>query len=713
LKKNNLYNLAGKIKNCLPEKMKEKSRRSKLEEFLNIDIKNIIKDDARLVVEDLRDELAKHNYYYYIKDNPIISDHQYDMLLRNLSIIEKKYPELITEDSPTQRIGATLEGGFSTVEHGERMLSLQDAFSYQELKDFLVRVYKDLGRGENEVEFICELKIDGSAVSLVYEDGRFVRGATRGDGVLGEDITSNLRTIRAIPLRLFRRTGVKIPLRLEVRGEVYLAKDEFKRINTEREEEGLATFANPRNAAAGSLRQIDPRSTASRRLNIFIYGVVASGELDIASHYEMLNYLAEAGLKINPNIRKTAGFEEIKRYLESWEEKRKDLPYETDGVVIKVNDFSYQRKLGQTSRNPRWAIAYKFPPEEEVTRVLDIKVSVGRTGALTPVAVLRPVTVAGSTISHATLHNEDEIRRKDVKVGDWVVVHKAGDVIPEIVKVIKERRDGSQKEFRMPDKCPVCRSDVIKPEGEVALRCTSMACPAQQYERIVHFASKGTMDVEGLGPAIAEKLLDKKLIKDSADIYYLKYDDIFSLENFKEKSTKNLLGAIEESKKKPLSRLLFAMGIRYVGSHTADVLTRVFADLDSLMHAGYEEIEEIKEIGPKIAESIISFFKQEQNLKVIEKLRKAGVNFSQELKKVLKKEAFAGKTFVLTGKLNDFSRDEAKEIIENFGGRVTSSVSRGTDAVLVGENPGSKLDDARRYNIRLISEEEFKKMIKD
>ncbi|NQT67562.1 MAG: NAD-dependent DNA ligase LigA [Actinobacteria bacterium] len=693
--------------------MKEKSRRSKLEEFLNIDIKNIIKDDARLVVEDLRDELAKHNYYYYIKDNPIISDHQYDMLLRNLSIIEKKYPELITEDSPTQRIGATLEGGFSTVEHGERMLSLQDAFSYQELKDFLVRVYKDLGRGENEVEFICELKIDGSAVSLVYEDGRFVRGATRGDGVLGEDITSNLRTIRAIPLRLFRRTGVKIPLRLEVRGEVYLAKDEFKRINTEREEEGLATFANPRNAAAGSLRQIDPRSTASRRLNIFIYGVVASGELDIASHYEMLNYLAEAGLKINPNIRKTAGFEEIKRYLESWEEKRKDLPYETDGVVIKVNDFSYQRKLGQTSRNPRWAIAYKFPPEEEVTRVLDIKVSVGRTGALTPVAVLRPVTVAGSTISHATLHNEDEIRRKDVKVGDWVVVHKAGDVIPEIVKVIKERRDGSQKEFRMPDKCPVCRSDVIKPEGEVALRCTSMACPAQQYERIVHFASKGTMDVEGLGPAIAEKLLDKKLIKDSADIYYLKYDDIFSLENFKEKSTKNLLGAIEESKKKPLSRLLFAMGIRYVGSHTADVLTRVFADLDSLMHAGYEEIEEIKEIGPKIAESIISFFKQEQNLKVIEKLRKAGVNFSQELKKVLKKEAFAGKTFVLTGKLNDFSRDEAKEIIENFGGRVTSSVSRGTDAVLVGENPGSKLDDARRYNIRLISEEEFKKMIKD
>ncbi len=713
MKKNNLYNLSGEIKNCLPEKMKEKSKRSKLEEFLNIDIKNIIKDDARLIVEDLRDELAKHNYYYYIKDNPIISDHQYDMLLRNLSMIEKKYPELITEDSPTQRIGAPLEGGFSTVEHGERMLSLQDAFDYQELNDFLTRIYKDLERGENEVEFICELKIDGSAVALVYEDGKFARGATRGDGVLGEDITSNLKTIRTIPLRLFEKTGLKISSRLEVRGEVYLAKDEFKRINAEREEEGIATFANPRNAAAGSLRQIDPKNTASRRLNIFIYGAVASGELDISSHYEMLNYLADAGLKINPDIRKAAGLKEIKRYLESWEEKRKDLPYETDGVVIKVNDFGYQRKLGQTSRNPRWAIAYKFPPEEEVTRILDIKVSVGRTGALTPVAVLRPVTVAGSTISNATLHNEDEIRRKDVKVGDWVVVHKAGDVIPEIVKVIKERRDGSQQEFRMPGKCPVCRSDVIKPEGEVALRCTSMACPAQQYERIVHFTSKGAMDIEGLGPAIVEKFLDKKLIKDSADIYYLKYDDVFSLENFKEKSTKNLLGAIDKSKKKPLSRLLFAMGIRYVGSHTAVVLTRVFTDLDSLMHARYEEIEEIKEIGPKIAESIISFFKQEQNLKVIEKLRKAGVNFSPELKKVLKKEAFAGKTFVLTGKLNDFSREEAKEIIENFGGRVTSNVSRGTDAVLLGESPGSKLDDARRYNIRLISEEEFKKMIKE
>ena len=682
-----------------------------LENLIDIDIEKVKYPEK--IVNAIRDELARHNYYYYIKDNPIISDAQYDSLMRNLEALEKKYPELITPDSPTRRIGAPLEGGFSTVEHGERMLSLQDAFSYQELKDFLARVYKDLERGEGEVEFICELKIDGSAVSLVYEDGRFVRGATRGDGVLGEDITSNLRTIRAIPLRLFKKAGVKIPSRLEVRGEVYLAKDEFKRINTEREEEGLATFANPRNAAAGSLRQIDPKNTAGRRLNIFVYGAVVPPELDISSHYRMLNYLSEVGLKVNPNIKKAAGFGEIKRYLESWEEKRKNLPYETDGVVVKVDDFSYQQKLGQTSRNPRWAIAYKFPPEEEVTQILDIKVNVGRTGTLTPVAVLRPVKVAGSTISHATLHNEDEVRRKGVMVGDWVIIHKAGDVIPEIVKVIKERRDGNQKKFMMPEKCPVCGSRVVKPEGEVALRCTSMACPAQQYERIVHFASKGAMDIEGLGPAVVEKLLDKKLIKDAADIYYLKYDDIFSLENFKEKSTQKLLRAIEDSKKRPLPRLLFAMGIRHVGSHTADVLSEVFPDLDSLMHTGYEKIEEIKEIGPKIAESAVTFFKQDDNLKVIEKLRKAGVNFGSAAKRILEKEAFAGKTFVLTGKLNDFSREEATGIIENFGGRVTSSVSRTTDAVLVGESPGSKLDDARRFNIRLISEEEFKKIIRD
>jgi len=680
-------------------------------DLLNINTREIDRGSAQILVEKLRDEINKHNHYYYIKDNPIISDAEYDMLMRNLSKLEERFPDLITEDSPTQRVGAPVEGGFSTVEHGEKMLSLQDVFDYNELKDFLNRVYKDLSINEGEIEFVCELKIDGSAVSLVYENGRFSRGATRGDGIVGEDITSNLKTIKSIPLRLIIKENIKIPPRLEVRGEAYLAKDEFERINREREKEGQSAFANPRNAAAGSLRQVNPKNTARRNLNIFVYGVTSSNETDIGNHYDMLNYLKEVGFRINPNIKKVTTFDEIRQYCESWKDRRKELLYETDGIVIKVNDFSYQARLGHTSRNPRWAVAYKFPPEQGTSRILDIKVNVGRTGALTPVADLKPVTIAGSTISHATLHNEDEIKRKDVKIGDWVLVHKAGDVIPEIIKVIEERRDGSQKEFKMPDRCPVCGSDVIKPEGEAVCRCTSLACPAQQYERIIHFASKGGMDIDGLGSAIVEKLLGSKLIKDSADIYYLKYDDIYSIENFKEKSTKNLLNAIEESKNRSLSRLLYAMGIRFVGSHIADVLDGHFSDLDELMKAKYEDLERINEIGPRIAQSLTAFFKQQQNLEIIEKLRRAKVNFSSELKRVEAKEIFKSKTFVLTGKLDSFSRGKAKDIIEKFGGKVTSSVSGSTDVVVVGKDPGSKLDDARKYNIKTISEEEFNDMI--
>ena len=692
----------------------------KLEYLLNLDIEKV--SNPQEIIKALREEIEKHNYYYYIKDNPIISDAQYDRLMRNLEALEKKYPELITDDSPTQRIGAPIEGGFSTVQHSEKMLSLQDAFSYEELKDFINRVYKELGKSEGgpgsgkspaTVEFVCELKIDGSAVSLVYENGKFVRGATRGDGAFGEDITANLKTINSIPLRLFSKNGLKIPPRLEVRGEVYLGKDEFKRINKEREKEGLPPFANPRNAAAGSLRQIDPANTARRKLNIFVYGAVNSMVPFISGQFELLKYLSEIGFRVNPNIKKVVSFDGIIDYLEFWRDERKNLPYETDGVVIKVDNFEYQRILGQTSKSPRWAIAYKFPPEEEVTKILDIEVSVGRTGVLTPVAILQPVRVAGSTISRATLHNEDEIKRKGVMIGDWVVVRKAGDVIPEIVKVIEERRDGTQKEFKMPDRCPACGSKVVRLEGEVAVRCTSIACPAQQYEKIIHFASKGAMDIEGLGPAVVSKLLEKKLISDPADIYYLKYEDIITLENFKDKSTRNLLKAIEESKNRPLSRLLFALGIKYVGSHTAEVLSKEFPTLDSLMNACYEEIEKIREIGPKIAESIVNFFRQEQNLKVIEKLRKAGVNFGSELKEVTEKEGFVGKTFVITGKLNSFSREEATEIIESSGGRVTSSVSRNTDIVIVGESPGSKLDDARKFGIKTITEEEFKRMIEE
>jgi len=681
------------------------------QELIKIDPGKLNKEEAGKIVGQLRDAINRHNYNYYIKDAPTIDDSHYDRLFRKLELLEERFPDLVTSDSPTQRIGAPLEGGFSTVEHGEKMLSLQDIFDYGELEDFLKRVEKDLGMPSDDIDFTCELKIDGSAVSLVYEDGIFTRGATRGDGLTGEDITSNLRTINSIPLRLRPDGMVKMPQRLEVRGEVYLPREEFLRINNEREEEGLPVFANPRNAAAGSLRQIDPGMTAKRKLNVFLYGGVSGQVEDITAQSAMLEYLKKLGLRVNPNIVTVRGLDNIREYIESWRDARKELSYETDGIVIKVDDFSLQQRLGQTSRNPRWAAAYKYPPEQGITEVLDIKVSVGRTGTLTPVAELKPVKVAGSTISHATLHNEDEIRRKGVMIGDTVIIHKAGDVIPEIVSVVTDKRDGSQKEFKMPDKCPVCGSKAVKLEEEVALRCTSIACPAQQFERIVHFAAKGGMDIEGLGPSIAAKLIENKLIDDVSDIYYLKYDDIFSLENFKEKSTQNLLDAIQESKKKPLSRLLFALGIRFVGSHTADILADNFGDLDRLMKADFEEIQAIKEIGPRIAESVVDFFEEEQNLEVIERLKGAGLNMGGGKKQVREKAAFSGKTFVLTGKLEDYTRDEAGDIIEGFGGKVTSSVSKNTDMVLAGSDAGSKLEKARNLGITVIDEKEFKEMV--
>ena len=678
--------------------------------LLSFDIIKINKDEATGIAEKLRSELNKNNYYYYIKDNPAITDAQYDRLLRNLFDLEARFPEIITPDSPTQRIGAPLEGGFPTIIHSEKMMSLQDAFDYSELKDFIDRVYKDLNLTEGEVEFVCELKIDGLAVSLLYENGKLLRGATRGDGETGEDITSNIKTIKTIPLRLISGAD-NIPSSLEVRGEAYLSKEEFKRINEEREEQGLFVFANPRNSAAGSLRQIDPKITSGRKLNIFIYSMATSSELQIGSHYEILNYLKEIGLRVNPNIKKATGFEEIKKYCESWEDKRKELPYETDGIVIKVDSLAFQKRLGQTTRNPRWAIAFKFPPEEKISRVAGIKISVGRTGALTPVAVLEPVVISGSTVSSATLHNEDEISKKDVRIGDWVIVHKAGDVIPEIVKVITEKRNGAEKAFIMPGKCPVCGSDAIRPEGESVRRCTSLACPAVQYEAIVHFASKSGMDIEGLGPEIVEKLLQNKLIKDVSDIYYLKFEDIIELENFKQKSTNNLLNAIKKSKSQPLQRLLFALGIRFVGVHIADILASNFEDIDGLSKAAFDDVSKIFEIGPRIAQSVVAFFLQPQNKIIIEKLREAGLNFKSGRKTITFKEEFNNKTFVLTGKLEEFTRDEAKALIENFGGKVSSSVSRSTEAVIAGSEPGSKLDDAIRLGVKRLTEEEFKNLI--
>jgi DNA ligase (NAD+) len=696
----------------------------KTQELLALDVNNIVLSDAVEAVDRLKREINRHNYYYYIRDDPRISDADYDVLLRKLEKLEEKFPDLITPDSPTQRIGAPLEGGFKTIEHGEKMLSLQDAFDFEELKDFLDRVYRDLGVKEQDVEFVCELKIDGSAVSLVYENGRFARGATRGDGITGEDITQNLKTIKAIPLNLMSSSvagagkspaPLKIPQRLEVRGEVYLAKDEFAKINSQREEDGLAVFANPRNAAAGSLRQIDPKMTAARKLSIFIYGAASPADFvkyGIYTHYGLLEYLKSLGLRVNPNIIKAAGFEQIKDFIENWREKRHGLLYETDGIVIKVNRFDFQQRLGQTSKNPRWAAAFKYPPEQQISKVLDIIVNVGRTGTLTPVAKLEPVRISGSTVSNATLHNQDEVKRKDIRIGDWVVVHKAGEIIPEIIKSLPEKRDGSEREFKMPHKCPVCGSEAIKPEGEVAVRCTSITCPAQQYERIIHFASKGAMDIDGLGPAIVEKLLGQGKIKDAADIYYLDFDDIISLENFKEKSTNNLLSAIQASKSRPLSRLVFALGIRFVGSHIADVLSENYDSLDGLKGAGLEELSAIFEIGPRIAASITSFFVQKQNIDFIEKLRGAGLNLSSGTKEVIQNDKITGKTFVLTGRLPGYSRDGAADIIKKYGGKTSSSVSKNTDYVLAGEEAGSKLATARKLGVKIISEEEFEEMIK-
>jgi DNA ligase (NAD+) len=693
--------------------MQDNNKQDGLEDLLKLDVAKIREEDAGKIAERLRDELDKDNHYYYIKDDPLISDREYDLLFKRLEELEKRFPSLVIENSPTQRIGAPIEGGFNTLQHGEKMLSLQDVFDYDELLDFMKRVSKDLSIPSEEIDFVCELKIDGSAISVVYENGRFVKGATRGDGITGEDITSNLRTINTIPLRLLKVKNNGVPGVLEVRGEVYLAKEEFVRINTQREEEGIPTFANPRNAAAGSLRQIDPRMTARRKLNVFIYTAVLVPGLNIQSHFEMLEFLRDLGFRVNPHVRKVRGINQIKEYIENWRDNRKELSYETDGIVLKVDRFSLQQTLGQTSRNPRWAAAYKFPPEQETTRVKKIIISVGRTGALTPVAELEPVKVAGSTVSHATLHNEDEIRRKDVMIGDWVVIHKAGDVIPEIVKVIIEKRDGTQKEFKMPDICPVCNSKVIRPEGEVALRCPSIACPAQQFEKIVHFASKSGMDIDGLGPAIIEKLLEADLIKDVSDIYYLKYEDIFSLENFKDKSTNNLLDSIRKSRERPFARLMFALGIRFVGSHTSDVLAEHFGELDSIIAASFEEIEGINEVGPKIAQNVVDFLNDKQNMEVIERLRAAGLNFGGGKKKVIEKTDFTGKTYVITGKLKNYSRDHAREIIEGYGGRVASSVSRSTDFVLAGREAGSKLEKAKKLGIRIISEEEFEKMIAD
>lgn len=656
--------------------------------------------EARKRVEELRREIREHDYYYYVLDNPRISDSEYDALVRELENLEKQYPELITPDSPTQRVGGEPLSEFKTVRHPVPLLSLANAFEPGELKDFDRRVRQLAG---TQVDYVVEPKIDGLTVVLTYENGVLVQGATRGDGVVGEDVTENLRTIRMLPLSL-----PDAPPRLVVRGEAFMSKKAFLRLNEERDSRGELPFANPRNAAAGSIRQLDPRITASRPLGIFTYQVLVSEGVTLETQAEVLKYLEQVGLPVQEHCRHCRNIDEVIDYCTDWIEKRHSLPYEIDGMVVKVNSLRLQDALGSTAKSPRWAIAYKFPAEQVVTRILDIMVRVGRTGVLTPTAILEPVQVGGVTVSRATLHNEDMIREKDIRIGDFVVVQRAGDVIPEVVRVLTERRTGKEREFRMPDRCPECGSRVVRPEGEVAVRCTGIACPAQLKELILHFVSRDGMDIEGIGPALVTQLVDRGLVEDPADLYFLNKAEIIGLERMGEKSAENLLRAIEKSKGRGLAPLLFALGIRFVGTRAAEILAERFGSMEALSQASAEELTAIPEIGPKIAASVVAFFQEDQTRRVIEKLKQAGVKMEQEKPAAGPGDLpLAGKQFVLTGTLSSFTRSEAEGLIKRLGGKVSSSVSKKTDYVVVGEDPGQKYDRARELGITILDEAGF------
>lgn len=651
-------------------------------------------------VEELRREIEQHNYNYYVLDNPTISDACFDRMMGELSSLEEKYPGLITPDSPTQRVGGRPREGFVTVRHPVPMLSLGNAFDEAELREFDRRVRQGLP-GEN-VEYVAELKIDGLAVSLLYENGVLVRGATRGDGENGEDITANMRTVRAVPLRLREA----IPA-VEVRGEVFMPKDAFIKLNDAREEAGEPLFANPRNAAAGSLRQLDPGVTAARQLSIFVYALGVVEGISIATHFQVLNYLKEMGFRVNPHYRLFKKIEGVMEYCREWQQGRFDLPYATDGMVIKVNSLEQQARLGATMKSPRWAIAFKYPPEQARTVVRDIILRVGRTGVLTPTAILKPVKLAGTTVTKATLHNEDIIREKDIRIGDTVIVHKAGDVIPEVLEVIKEERRGDEKPFSMPGHCPECNAPVLRPEGEAAVRCTFSSCPSRLREGLIHFVSRNAMDIAGLGPAVIGQLLAAGLVKDAADLYALRREDLVPLERMGEKSTQNLLAAIAKSKENPLHRLLFALGIRHVGERAAKILATQFGSMENIAKGKLEELVTIPEIGPKIAESITEYFSDANNLTLINKFARMGVNMTAARQAPTGSRPLEGKTVVLTGGLQKYTRQEAKEAIERLGGKVSSAVSKKTDLVVAGEDPGSKYDKAVQLGVKILDEDDF------
>jgi DNA ligase (NAD+) len=659
-------------------------------------------------INKLRELLNYHNHRYYVLDSPEISDAEYDELMRELKQLEDEHPELITPDSPTQRIGAAPVEAFGVVEHPQPLLSLANAFSDEELDAWYRRASNLLGG--RKPELVCELKIDGLAVALTYVNGLLEVGATRGDGFRGENITQNLRTVKSIPLSVPKEA----PRRFEVRGEVYLPKTGFKKLNEERAKEELPLFANPRNAAAGSVRQLDPRITAQRPLDIFIYGLGwAEGRAIPDTHWEIMQYLKSLGFKLNPNMTLCRTIDEAKAFYAKWVKNQEALPYEADGVVVKINSIPYQVELGYVGREPRWAIAYKFPAVQGVTRLLNIGINVGRTGSLNPYAILEPVQVGGVTISHAALHNEEDIHRKDIRVGDWVVIQRAGEVIPEIVEPIVSRRTGKEKIFHMPKRCPVCDAEVIKPEGEAMHRCTNAACPAQALERIKHFVGRGTMDIEGIGERMSQALFEADLIKDVGDIYSLKEkrEQLLNMEKLADKSVTNILNSIEKSKDRPLPRVIFALGIPNIGDQTAELLAEHFTSIDELARASKEQLQEIPSIGPKIADSILAFFRQKQNQKIIDKLRKAGVKLEAEKAKK-GNLPLAGLEFVITGRLEASSRPEAEAKIKELGGKAGSDVTRKTNYLVVGEDPGSKLARAQALGTRTLTEKEFLELLK-
>jgi DNA ligase (NAD+) len=659
-------------------------------------------------IEKLRAEINHHNYRYYVLDSPEISDAEYDELMRELQKLEEEHPQFLTPDSPTQRVGAAPVEAFGVVEHPQPLLSLGNAFSQEELAAWYKRTSK-LIDGE-KFDFTCEHKIDGLAVALTYVDGRFTTGATRGDGLRGEDITQNLRTIRSIPLSVPGDT----PARFEVRGEVFLPKAGFEKLNRERAKEGLPLFANPRNAAAGSVRQLDPRITAKRPLDIYIYMLgYAEGKATPPTHWETMEYLKSLGFKINPNNKLLASIDQVEKFHHTWVERRESLPYEADGIVVKVNQLDLQERLGSIGHEPRWAIAYKFPAIQGTTRLIDIGISVGRTGTLNPYAILEPVSVGGVTIKQAALHNEDDIKRKDIRIGDTVVVQRAGEVIPQVVGPVVSKRTGREKVFKMPKRCPVCGAEAIKPEGEAMSRCTNAACPAQVHERLEHFVSRGGMDIRGIGESQSAMLLKEGLVKNAADLYNLKdkKEQLVNLERMAEKSVSNILNAIENSKQRPLSRVIFALGILHIGEEMAEILASHFGSIDALAKASRDELMDIEAVGPKIADSVLAFFRQEENQKIIQRLKDAGVKL-EEKKAKPEELPLAGLEFVITGRLEAFTREEAEAKIKALGGTAKDNVTRKTTYLVVGADPGgTKFARAQELGTKQLTEKELLRLL--